>query len=351
MLRLLSTRAFQEPANSSLMQEPAPLRTQSDDYLLDAYSSAVISAVERVSPCVAHLEVTLGGGSRSKKAGRRPFQRQGAGSGFLFTPDGLVLTNSHVVHGASAIRVTLTDGRTCRADMIGDDPDTDLAVIRIDAPDLLPATLGNSSTLKPGQLVVAIGNPFGFQATVTTGVVSALGRTMRANTGRLIDQVIQTDAALNPGNSGGPLVDSRGYVIGVNTAIISGAQGICLAIPVNTAQFVASQLLRYGRVRRSHLGVVGQTIQLPRRVAHANNLIQQGGVLVTGVGEGSPAATGGLRERDVIVRFGDSQMAGIDDLQRVLTEDQIGIESKVLVVRDGTLRTLSIIPAESPTSG
>ena len=345
MLQLVSEKASHGWVTTRTTLEGSN-KHRSDDDLLDAYSSAVTSAVELVSPSVVHVEVTIGNRASGSPSGRRAARRQGAGSGFLFTPDGLVLTNSHVVHDASAIRVTLMDGRACRADIVGDDPDTDLAIIRIDAPDLLPAELGDSSLLKPGQLVIAIGNPFGFQTTVTTGVVSALGRTMRSNSGRLIEQVIQTDAALNPGNSGGPLVNSRGQVIGVNTAIISGAQGICLAIPVNTAAFVASQLLRYGRVRRSRLGVVGQTIQLPRRLVQANHLAMQSGVLVTGVAEGSPAARGGLRERDVMVRFGDMIVAGIDDLQRALSEDQIGIKTNVVILRDGVLSTVSLVPSE-----
>src|ERR687884_194692 len=260
-------------------------RSPSDAALLDAYSAAVIAAVERVAPAVVHLEVAMRAPERRRSRG----PNVGAGSGLIFTPDGFVLTNSHVVDGASAIRAMLADGRTPTAELVGSDPDTDLAVLRIGAPSLAAAELGDSRDLRPGQLVIAIGNPLGFQATVTAGVVSALGRSMRSASGRLIDAVIQTDAALNPGNSGGPLVNSRGEVVGVNTAVIAGAQGICFAVPGNTAQFTPARLIRDGRIKRTYIGVSGQTVQLSRRRVQLSRLAATGGVLVVEVEQGSPA--------------------------------------------------------------
>jgi len=315
-----------------------------DSEALDAYSQAVVGAVERVGPAVVHLEVA---GVPTARRGGAPSETSGTGSGFFFTPDGFLLTNSHVVHGAREVRATFIDGATHVAYPVGDDPSTDLAVFKVDRVVPAFAALGDSGRIRQGQLVVAIGNPLGFQATVTAGVVSALGRTMRSQSGRLIDGVIQTDAALNPGNSGGPLVNARAEVVGVNTAIIAGAQGICFAIPANTAQFVASRLIRDGRVRRSYIGVVGQTIALTRRHAQRFHLAVQGGVLVTGVAPESPAEGAGLRPRDIIIAIDNGVVGSVDDLQRQLTEDLIGRDAELSILRGGTQQTLRVRPAES----
>jgi S1-C subfamily serine protease len=313
--------------------------------LLDAYSQAVVRAVERVGPAVMHLDVRLASGHR---AGPRGAPAGGTGSGFVFTPDGFALTNSHVVHGAAAVRATLPDGSQYPAEVVGEDPETDLAVLRLGATGLPTAELGDSGALRPGQLVIAIGNPLGFQATVTAGVVSALGRSMRAQSGRLIEGVIQTDAALNPGNSGGPLVDSLGRVIGINTAVIAGAQGICFAVPVNTAHFVIPRLIREGRVRRSWIGIGGQSIRLSRRRVQVSHLHAEGAVLVTEVTRGGPAERAGLQPRDIILRVADQTVVGVDDLLRLLTDDLIGRSTDVVVLRDGALRTITVVPAEGP---
>jgi S1-C subfamily serine protease len=333
-------------ADGAGLAEPHPV---DDRPLLDAYSNAVIGAVERVSPAVVNIEVGRGANAarpRERTRGRRP-DRGGSGSGFIFTPDGLILTNSHVVHRAGRIDVTLNDGRVCVADLTGDDPETDLAVIRIAAPDLCTAELGRSASLRPGQLVIAIGNPLGFQSTVTTGVVSALGRSLRAESGRLIDNVIQTDAALNPGNSGGPLVDSRGDVIGVNTAVILPAQGICFAIPVDTARFVAAHLIRHGRIRRSVIGVGGQTVQLSRRIVHFHRLPVVTAMLVTSVEEGSAADLAGLQTGDLIVGLDDHAIGGVDDLLKLLDEERIGRETRLTLLRRTDKREVTIVPRES----
>ncbi|HKS22780.1 MAG TPA: trypsin-like peptidase domain-containing protein [Thermoanaerobaculia bacterium] len=300
--------------------------------LLDAYSAAVTTAAETITPSVVNVEVSAEGKPR------------GGGSGFLFTPDGFILTNSHVVTGASSIDVTLYDGTRCAASVVGNDPHTDLAVLRVSAPNQTPAQLGDSDRIKPGQLVVAVGNPLGFQATVTAGVVSALGRTMRAQSGRLIDSVIQTDAALNPGNSGGPLVNARGEVIGVNTAVIRPAQGICFAIAINTAKFVASRLIRDGRVTRSYIGVAGQSAPLHRRVVRFYDLAAESGVLVLSVEPQSPAEAAGLQEADVIVAFGARAVATVDDLHRLLTEEEIGKPATLTVIRRTEKLTLTVVP-------
>jgi S1-C subfamily serine protease len=321
---------------------PLPAATQSDDAaLLDAYSRAITGAVDRVSPAVVHLEIIARGSSRRGRG-----DVQGSGSGFFVTPDGFLLTNSHVVAGASGVRATLSDGAAYTAHVVGSDPDTDLAVLKVDhsAPGF--AVLGDSSALRPGQLVVAIGNPLGFEATVTAGVVSALGRTMRSQTGRLIDGVIQTDAALNPGNSGGPLVTSRGAVIGVNTAVIAGAQGICFAIPSRTAEFVASRLMRDGRVRRAFLGVSGQTIRFTRRQADRYHLSAAGAMLLTGVEPGSPAALAGLAPRDLLVGAGNTAITGVDDLHRVLAEEAIDTPIELVLFRGGVRQTRTVTPLE-----
>src|SRR5216683_2795821 len=260
-----------------------------DDEIMDAYSRAVISAAEKVSPSVVYIEVQQPTRSRRGNAPRMPQEARGSGSGFIFTPDGFILTNSHVVHGAKRIEVTVSDGRKYEADLIGDDPDTDLAVIRINAPNQVPAQLGDAQKIRVGQLVIAIGNPYGFQYSVTAGVVSALGRSLRAQSGRLMDAVIQTDAALNPGNSGGPLVNSRGEVIGVNTAMILPAQGICFATSIDTAKFVASRLIRDGKVSRSYIGLAGQNVPLPRRIVRFYNLAVESGIFVVSFEGNSPA--------------------------------------------------------------
>jgi S1-C subfamily serine protease len=340
------------PGNPPSPPSP-PAATASEDAALDAYSRAVTSVVERVSPAVVFLQVTY----RSRDArGRRPAPPglQGSGSGFVFTPDGLALTNSHVVHEAAEIRATLGGpldqervGQSYRADLVGDDPDTDLAVVRIGADGLVPATLGDSHALRVGQLVVAIGNPLGFQTTVTAGVVSALGRSLRSRSGRLMDDIIQTDAPLNPGNSGGPLVDSRGQVVGVCTATIQAAQGLCFAIPIHTAEFVAGHLIRDGRIRRGWLGLGGQNVPLPRRLARLSGRPGAGGVLVITVEPDSPAARAGLRERDVITGFAGRPVGNVDELHRLLTGDVVGVTSPLAVLRDLEPRELSVIPVES----
>ncbi len=314
----------------------------SDYSLLDEYSRTVVSAVERVAPTVVNIEIQ----QRSKNRLR---DIAGSGSGFVITPDGFILTNSHVVHGATRIAVNLSDGRDCPAQLIGDDPETDLAVIRIDASQLVHVRLADSESLRVGQVAIAIGNPLGFQASVTAGVISALGRSMYSQSGRLIDNVIQTDAALNPGNSGGPLVNSAGEVIGVNTAMIRPAQGICFAIASNTAKLVAGWLIRDGRIRRSYIGVAGQNVPLHRRVIRFYNLSLETGVLVVSVEKESPAQRSGLREGDIIVGFNEQPIGSIHDLHKMLVGEQIGIPAKLLVIRHTEKLELSILPAESGT--
>jgi S1-C subfamily serine protease len=310
-----------------------------DDGLLDAYSRAVIGAVERVGPSVVHLTAT--------RRGRGGREGRGSGSGFVFTTSGYILTNSHVVHGSDRVEVTLADGRRLPAALIGDDPETDLAVVRVHATGLAPVALGDSQAVRAGQLAIAIGHPYGFESTVTAGVISALGRTLRAQSGRLIDDVLQTDAALNPGNSGGPLVNSRGEVIGVNTAMILPAQGICFAIAINTAKFVAGRLIKDGRVRRSQIGVSVQTVALPRRLVVQHGLDIEGGVLVVGVEPGGPADRPGLDEGDVIIGLDAHPVSGIDDLHRLLTEERVGVTTRLTVLRGGDKLTFDIIPRES----
>jgi S1-C subfamily serine protease len=315
---------------------PPPVPPE-DQALLDAYSRAVIDVVERVGPAVVRLDVTSDQERR----------RGGTGSGVIVAPDGLVLTNSHVVGGAARVSATTVDGRSLTARVVGDDPDTDLALVRVDAPVTLPAApLGNSKLLKRGQLVIAIGNPLGFESTVTTGVVSALGRSLRARSGRLIDDVIQTDAALNPGNSGGPLVSSHGEVVGINTAVIMGAQGICFAVASNTASFVLGELVRHGRVRRAHIGIAAQQFALSRRRRHAASLTQESAVMVASIEPGSPAERAGLNAGDVILALDGMAITGADDLIRVLAGDKIGRTVELEVLHDGSRRILSLIPQE-----
>lgn len=294
-----------------------------DAPLLDAYSRAVADVVDTVGPSVVRIDLA-----------HRDGQKSGSGSGVIVSPDGLVLTNSHVVSAGKRASVTTLDGRTFAARVLGDDPDTDLALLRIDADETLPAArLGNSKLLRPGQIAIAIGNPLGFDATVTAGVVSALGRSLRAKNGRLIDDVIQTDAALNPGNSGGPLVSSAGEVIGVNTAVIMGAQGICFAVAANTAQFVLGEIVRHGRVRRAWLGVGAGTVPLPRRVALRLGLDQSTGAVVTNLARGGPADEAGVLTGDIILSIDGASVAGADDIVRLLSADKVGRTIPIDVLR------------------
>ncbi|PWT80846.1 MAG: serine protease [Blastocatellia bacterium] len=301
-----------------------------DEELLDSYSRAVTHAVDVVGPSVVKIELERGGGS-----------------GVIFTPDGFLLTNSHVVDAGGRPRVTLPDGRSMHGELVGRDPHTDLAVLRIDGTSLPCASLGDSRRVRAGQIAIAIGNPYGFQHSVTAGVISALGRSLRSRTGRVIDDVIQTDAALNPGNSGGPLVTTGGEVIGINTAMIWTAQGLCFAIASNTARFVASRLIRDGRFRRSFIGVVGQNVPIPRALARAHQLAVSSGVFVASVEPESPAAMAGIRDGDIILAFADEPVAGVDDLLRYLTDERIEVPCKVAILRATQRRTLTVIPAES----
>jgi S1-C subfamily serine protease len=326
--------ALREPAEG---MPPPP----DDSPLLDAYSRSVVAAAARVSPSVVRIEVR---GTKEPGSGGA-----GSGSGFVFTPDGFILTNSHVVHRAKEIEVTLLDGRHLLAQLVGDDPDTDLAVVRVSATDLTAAAWGDSRSLSVGQLAIAIGNPFGFQYTVTTGVVSALGRSLRSRSGRLIDNVIQTDAALNPGNSGGPLVDSRGHVIGVNTAMILPAQGLCFAVPISTARFVVPHLIQNGEMRRSWIGFGGHNAKLARRLVYGLELAVESGVLVLSIEKGSPAERAQLAEGDIIIAFDGEPVRGIDDLHRLLTAERIGTEAKLELLRRGQRMALEVTPVKSPS--
>ena len=309
-----------------------------DEELLDAYSSAVVGVVESVSPSVVHVQV------RGERQGR---PAQGSGSGTILSPDGIVLTNNHVVEGASAIELALTDARRFPARVLGRDPDTDIAVLRAETTDRLPAArLGNSKKIKPGQIAIAIGNPLGFESTVTAGIVSAVGRSLRAQNGRLIGDVIQTDAALNPGNSGGPLVNSRAEVIGVNTAVIMGAQGICFSVAANTAQHVLTQVLQHGRVRRARLGIAGDQVALAQRLRVRTGLTQESAVRVVEVQPGTPAQTGGLVPGDVIVALDKDVVTGIDDIARVLDGTRIDKRVAVRILREGALTAVDVVPTE-----
>jgi S1-C subfamily serine protease len=300
---------------------------------LDGYSRVVTEAVRRASPSVVGIDV------------RREGRRAGSGSGFIATPDGFVFTNSHVVHGADEIEVALLDGRRFRGVLSGDDPDTDLAVVRIAAGDLVPVTFGDARAIVPGQLAIALGNPFGLECTVTAGVVSALGRTLRSRNGRLMDDIIQTDAALNPGNSGGPLVDARGAVIGVNTAIVAGGGGgLGFAIASNTAQRVAGLLIRHGTITRGYLGVAGADVPIPRFVQRLLGLVQAKGLLVHGVEDKSPASRAGIEAGDVIIALGETPVDGMDALHKLLTDTPLG-KTTVTLLRRNELVRRAIIPA------
>jgi len=349
MTRKFTVSEQDEPTAVSLLNESQPRDgfgsmgrsdISADDSLLDEYSRSVVSAVSRVAPAVVNIEI-------QQRAKGRPHEVAGSGSGFMITPDGFILTNSHVVHHATQIIVNLSDGREYSAQLIGDDPETDLAVIRIDASQLVHVRLADSESLRVGQIAIAIGNPLGFQASVTAGVISALGRSMYSQSGRLIDNIIQTDAALNPGNSGGPLVNSAGEVIGVNTAMIRPAQGICFAIASNTAKLVAGWLIRDGRIRRSYIGVAGQNVPLHRRVIRFYNLPLETGVLVVSVEKDSPARSAGLQEGDIIVAFDEQPIGTIHDLHKMLVSEQIGVAAKLVAIRHTEKLELSILPAES----
>src|SRR5256886_7679672 len=322
------TAGHRQPPVSS-----APARD--DIALLDEYSRTIVSAVDRVTPSVVDMESRANG------------SRGGSGSGFIIAPDGFILTNSHVVHGAREIVVNLSDGRESRAQSVGDDPDTDLAVIRIDAAQLSHVRLADSETLRVGQIAIAIGNPLGFQASVTAGVISAVGRSMHAQSGRLIDNIIQTDAALNPGNSGGPLANSAGEVIGVNTAVIRPAQGICFAIASNTAKFIAGWLIKDGKIRRSYIGVGGQNVPIHRRIVRFYGLPLETGVLVVSVEKNSPAERAGGREGDLIVAFNDQPIGSVHHLHKIFVGDQIAVSARLTIVRHTERLELPILPAES----
>ncbi|HEX2661124.1 MAG TPA: trypsin-like peptidase domain-containing protein [Polyangia bacterium] len=317
-----------------------------DAILLDAYSRSITAVADQVSPSVVKIDVEgAPAPARPGGRGREPAPAGGSGSGFVFTPDGYVLTNSHVVSGAKQMFATLLDGRRLPAHLVGDDPDSDLAVVRIYGTELVPVTFADSSALKVGQIAIAIGNPYGFDCTVTAGVVSALGRSLRTKTGRLVDDVVQTDAALNPGNSGGPLCDAAGRVIGVNTAAILPAQGICFAIAANTATFVLGKLVREGRIQRAYLGVVGQTVPLHRRVVRYHELEKERAVLVASVDAQSPAAQAGVRDGDLIVGFDDQIIASVDDLHRLLSEDRVGRDVRLTVLRGSQKDVVAVRPS------
>lgn len=317
-------------------KKPRQRRRGSSPHYLDAYSQAVADAVDAVSGSVVHLQVH----GRATPAS----QATGSGSGFVFTPDGYALTNAHVVNDARTLKAVYRDGREVDAEVVGTDPDTDVAIVRLPGKHREWAELGDSASLRQGQLVIAIGNPLGFDCTVTTGVISALGRSLRGQSGRLIDDVLQTDAPLNPGNSGGPLVTPDGNVIGINTAVIAGAQGLCFAIASNTAEYVVGEILKYGKVRRSYLGLGAQTIELPKRLCRELNRKIPGAVRVAQMENGTPAAQAGLAPGDIILKFENQEVGGVDDLHRLLTAERLGKKSRLSVLRDGEVISLTAIP-------
>jgi S1-C subfamily serine protease len=331
---------MQMESNSVLSGDAGVISSRLDDGdLLDNYSHAVTQAVERVSGSLVKIDV------QSSRRANRPGS-EGSGSGFVFTPDGLILTNSHVVHDAAKISLTFTDGSRSGAVLIGEDPDTDIAVLRTEHPIFSPAALGISKRLRIGQIAIAVGNPFGFQFSVTAGVVSALGRSMRAASGRMMEEIIQTDAPLNPGNSGGPLLNSAGCVIGVNTATILGAQGLSFAVGIDTAKYVVAQILQHGRVRRSSIGIAAQNVPIPRRLVYEYRLPLSSGVMVTTVAANGPASVAGLEEGDVIVGFAGQPVGGIDDLHRLLSTERAGKPQNASLLRGTALKHLMIVPRE-----
>jgi S1-C subfamily serine protease len=324
-----------------------PAISERDNSLLDAYSKAVVQAAEKISPSVVFINATKTFPQSRGAASREQREAHGSGSGFVFTPDGFILTNSHVVHDTSRLTVALSDGRRFEAAMVGDDPASDVAVIRISAGGLAAAPLGDSEKIRVGQLAIAIGNPYGFQYSVTTGVVSALGRSLRSDSGRLIDNVIQTDAALNPGNSGGPLVNSNGEVIGVNTAVILPAQGLCFAVAINTAKFVAARLIKDGKIRRAYLGLGGQNVTIPRVVVRSQQLKTEAGVLVISVEKQSPAERAGLNQGDVIIALDGAPVRSVDDLHKILTEARIGSSCELTLLRQSQKIALPVVAQEA----
>jgi S1-C subfamily serine protease len=337
-VRLDSFAASGPDLSGEALQARQPV---SEGQLLDAYSQSVVSAAETISPSVVKID------ARRKSVSGRYEGAGGTGSGFIISSDGLVITNSHVVHGADRIEVILPDGRRPDVALVGEDPETDLAVLRIYAPNLSAVTLGESRSLRVGQIAIAIGNPYGFDCTVTAGVVSAVGRSFRSRSGRLMDNIIQTDAALNPGNSGGPLVNSRGEVIGVNTAVILPAQGICFAIGIDTVKYVTGFLVRDGRIRRAYVGLGGQNTKLPRRLVRYHNLSNETGLVIVSLEPNSPAAEAGLREGDVIVAFNGAVVADVDALQKLLTEESISRKSTITILRHTEKLDIEITPLES----
>src|ERR1700693_828804 len=349
-MRTLNFAGDQESAVAALLNEsegPGLESTQvspsrDDAALIDEYSRTIVSAADRVGPAVVNIDI-----KQRLESRRGPREVGGSGSGFVIAPDGFILTNSHVVHEATAITVNLPDGREYPAQLVGDDPDTDLAVIRIDAPNLGHVRLADSEDLRVGQVVIAIGNPLGFQASVTAGVISALGRSMHSQSGRLIDNIIQTDAALNPGNSGGPLVNSAGEVVGVNTAMIRPAQGICFAIASNTAKFVAGWLIKDGKIRRSYIGVAGQNVPIHKRIVRFYGLPLETGVLVVSVEKNSPAERAGLRQGDLIVAFNSQPIGTVHHLHKVLVGEQINVSASLTIIRHTEKLHVRILPTES----
>ena len=347
----MTVPALKKILDNDFVPQPTPANpaiSERDDSLLDAYSKAVVQAAEKISPSVVFINATKTFPQSRGAASREQREAHGSGSGFIFTPDGFILTNSHVVHDTSRLTVALSDGRRFEAAMVGDDPASDVAVIRISAGGLVAAApLGDSEKIRVGQLAIAIGNPYGFQYSVTAGVVSALGRSLRSDSGRLIDNVIQTDAALNPGNSGGPLVNSNGEVIGVNTAVILPAQGLCFAVAINTAKFVAARLIKDGKIRRAYLGLGGQNVTIPRIVVRSQQLKTEAGVLVISVEKQSPAERAGLSHGDVIIGLDGAPVRSVDDLHKILTEARIGSSCELTLLRQSQKIALPVVAQEA----